>query len=863
MMFASRDFWRRRGASDEHTRPLSRLLRTDRVLRSRRRRCPPDFLPDSALSIPGAAVYTFWDMIGHFRHIASLALCSPLAASPGGLDLIQRYCYDCHGEGMKKGGISLEDLIQAGPAGHGHDWQKVWKMNRNELMPPAGKDGPTAQERRLISEWISAQMLGVDLENPDPGRVTIRRLNRMEYEYTVTDLFGTDLQAEGMYSVDDAVTSRRLRDMLPPDDKAFGFDNIGDFQSLSPALLETYFEIAEFVVANVIALDGPLYPETNLGDPLEVTRSEEEEKTDHRVTFRVEKSGDYRVGLRFSLGGWAEYGGGYDFTVEMDGNVLLRERIDVGGHATHVYNPQVRLKSGEHELVLSTVARDPDFKGMLRHLELRPRVWLNGPMDPAAANFPDSHKRIFFRGPAPEEPEAKRNYASEILRRMTGRAFRRPVDEETLERLGAIAMLHENFERGIADALTAVLTSPRFLFRSEAQPQPNETRAVHPIDEFALASRLSYLLWLSLPDEELRSLAAEGKLREQLESQLARMLADPKAARFFEDFPGQWLRTRNVLMTPVSRRDEELNPVRESMKRETEMLFEHIAREDRDLIELVTANYTFVDGRLADFYGMADLAEPGFHKVNLAPESRRGGILTQGSFLVATSNPNRTSPVKRGLFVLENLMAIEPPPPPPDIPSLDEARANGERPRTVREQLELHRNDQSCASCHAHFDPIGLVLENYDVIGKWRDDEGGEPIQPSETTVTGHALDGVEDLRAYILERRDNFYRCVTEKLMTYALGRGLGPADAVTVDEISLKLRDSGGKFSVLLGELVRSRPFQMRRGDDGKVIDPPRADIPEAPPPEKRKGRRFSAEEFRRAQQNGRQPSTPGEAD
>lgn len=785
-------------------------------------------------------------------------------AEPDGGELLEIFCFDCHGDGFDKGGISLEEWLEKDPGEGHHDWERAWKIARHELMPPADEMQPTFEERRKIVDWVARTRLGVDPAAPDPGRVTIRRLNRMEYEHTVTDLFGVELRSEGVYSSDSSVATKRLRDMLPPDDKAFGFDNIGDFQSLSPALLEQYFEIAGFIVGEVVSTDGPSFPEREL-DGLQVDESAADgPRVDHVQVFRVDEPGEYTLGIRFSLGGWADYGGGYDFGIELDGAQLVRERIDVGGQKTHLWEPTLRLEPGEHRLSFHTVARDPDSDGRLRHLRLRPKLWLTGPLDPERASYSESHQRVFFDGEAPADEEARDAYAREILRRVADRAFRRPVEEDTLDRLVAIARRIPHFERGVADALTAILTSPKFLYRAEAQPQPNDPESVHPIDEYALASRLSYLLWLSLPDERLRELAAAGELRDKVDGEIERMLGDPKAERFFEDFPGQWLRTRNVLMTPVSRRDEEINSVRASMKRETEKLFEHLVREDLDLLELVTADYTFVDRRLAEFYGLEGFEGGGFRKVDLPPESNRGGILTQGSFLVATSNPNRTSPVKRGLYVLETLMAVEPPPPPPDIPALDDVRVDGQRPTTTREQLELHRQEKSCASCHAHFDPLGLVLENFDSIGRWRDDEGGEPIVPNETTVTGETLTGVGDIRDYFERRRDKFYRCVTEKLMTYALGRGLGPADAITVDHITGRLMDEGGRFSVLLSELVESRPFQMRRGDDGRVIEPPRADLPEPPPPEMRKGRRFRPDAFRRAQKAAaeRAETTPEES-
>jgi hypothetical protein len=754
--------------------------------------------------------------------------------------LFERYCYDCHGDGLRRGGFALDKIFESDqPGEHRHHWEQAWKIVRHELMPPAGEDQPSEEERLAITRWIEEAQFGVDRDKPDPGRVTIRRLNRMEYEFSITDLFGVELSSEGTFSSDSATARTRLRDMLPPDDAAFGFDNIGDFQTLSPALLEKYFDIAEFVVGEVIVTDGPQIPEMNIGRDLRREVQRREHRVEHTAAFAVEHAGKYRLDVRFSLGGWREFGGAFDFTMFAGGGPLESERIEVGGQRTHQYSHEIDLNAGHNIVQLVTKAVAPDADGRLVPLELHPRILLTGPLGGGVRAYPDAHRRIFFAGDPPADDDARRDYAMEILRRIADRAFRRPVEDTRLHALTGIAMRGETFESGIAQAITAILSSPRFLFRAEAQPQPDDPESVHAIDEFALASRLSHLLWLSLPDDELAGLARRGELRNNLRAQVQRMLDDPKAARFFEDFPGQWLHTRNVLMTPISRRDSEMNHLRGSMKRETEMLFEHIARTDRDLVELVTADYTFVDKPLADYYGLSGHPGYGFQRIELPPESNRGGLLTHGSFLVSTSNPNRTSPVKRGLFVLENLLNAEPPPPPPDTPSLDEAVTPAGAPKTTREQLAVHRENPACASCHAHFDPIGLALENYDVIGRWRDAENGEPIRPDEVAVTGQQLTGIQDLRGFFASRKDRFYRGTTEKLLTYALGRGLDPTDAPTVDDITARLVADDGKFSTLLMAVIESPPFQTRRGDDGQERSSPRNAVPEPPPLEQRRPR------------------------
>ncbi|MGV3531297.1 MAG: DUF1592 domain-containing protein, partial [Chthoniobacteraceae bacterium] len=755
--------------------------------------------------------------------------------------LLEDHCYDCHGEGMKKGEFDLEGLLQLrGNEANGH-WKKVWDAVRQGFMPPVDADPLQSDSRKAITRWIAEQQLGVDFENPDPGRVTMRRLNRMEYEFTVTDLFGADFQQEGRFKEDPRVPSVQLREMLPPDDTAFGFDNIGDFQTLSPALLDKYFNLAEFVIDRTILVNGPRPREQQLpGDQVRIEKNQENGVATHQLTVPVAKSGRYRVAMQFRMGGWHDGDGSYALQLALGGKPLAREMVETGGEKVYTLAGQVELEPGDVVLNYTTSPADTNERGTARPLELRPRLWLIGPLD-SDLEYPESHRRIFTRESTPNDPAEREAYAREIMQRIAGRAFRRPVDEGMLARLTALVMSAPKFEQGIAQGMMAILVSPNFLFRNEIQPQPDDPKSIHPLDEFSLASRLSFFLWLSVPDDELTGLAGRGELRKNLRQQVKRMLDDPKSARFFEDFTGQWLRTRNVLMTPVSRGTEDpIDGLRWAMKRETDLFFEDIARNDRDLLELVTADYTFVNRELAEYYGIPAADEPGFQRVEIPPGSNRGGVLTHASFLISTSNPNRTSPVKRGLFVLENLLSIHPPPPPPTVGSLEDVKTlDGRAPRTVREQLELHRAEKSCAACHAHFDPIGIALENYSVTGRWRTEDNGVPITPDETTISGQRLTGIADLKQYFIDNKAQYYACVSEKLLTYALGRGLEPSDSVLVERMASQLQVESGKFSTLLLAVIESAPFQTRRGDDGAQKTAPALAVPPIPPPEKRKGR------------------------
>lgn len=516
-------------------------------------------------------------------------------------------------------------------------------------------------------------------------------------------------------------------------------------------------------------------------------------------------------------------------------------------------------------------------------------VTLRGPLDPARFVRPPNYTRFFPRE-VPADPPERTTYARELLESFASRAFRRPVDTGTVDRLVALATATasqpgKSFEAGIAQAMIAVLASPRFLFREEAVA-PDASGSGHPwIDEHSLASRLSYFLWSSMPDDELRALAAAGRLRSQLAGQMRRMLADPKSEALMRNFPGQWLQARDVesidiqvravltredppdpvldrqrarsrelrdrgyetlsaeerreldeLRAVLARRSSQplradlSTEVRRAMRRETEKVFEHIFRQDRSVLELLDADYTFLNEPLARHYGLTNLAVVGNEmvRVQLPPDSPRGGLLTQGTVLVVTSNPTRTSPVKRGLFVLENVLGTPPPPAPPDVPSLEEAtRSVKDRELTLRESLALHREKPLCSSCHDRMDPPGLALENFNALGLWRDQERGVRIDAAGTLAGSGAFSGVRELKRLLVTRhRSDFYQTLTGKLLTYALGRGMEYHDVETVDQIVARLEAGEGRASELLLGVVESAPFQKRRRgpshDEAVTADP-----------------------------------------
>jgi hypothetical protein len=560
-----------------------------------------------------------------------------------------------------------------------------------------------------------------------------------------------------------------------------------------------------------------------------------------------------------------------------DGEELLRhEFVRLEGRPFHFEFPR-DWKAGPHALAIELQPLTPNQE-QVRSLSIRVQsVTVRGPSDPRYWVRPPDYDR-FFPGtvPGPEDVAGRRRYTREVLGQFASRAYRHPVDDATRDRLAALAEAvsaqpGQTFESGVAQAMAAILTSPRFLFREEvAEPERSAPGRYPRVDEYDLASRLSYFLWSSMPDAELFRLASQRQLHANLPGQVERMLADPRSAELFRNFVGQWLQARDIESVPIDARavitrDEPPDPeserrrarfrelirkppeeltdaekkelqaaranfgrgfrrfrefqltteLRQAMRRETEMLFEYIVRGDRSLLELLDSNYTFLNERLARHYGIEGVQGEAMRRVELPPGSARGGVLTQGTVLAITSNPDRTSPVKRGLFILENILGSPPAPPPPNVPPLEEAdkKVAGRTP-SLRESLVLHRNVASCAACHARMDPLGLALEHFNALGRWRDKERAGPIDASGVLISGEPFADARDLKRVLIERhRREFYRCLTEKMLTYALGRGLEDYDVQAVDTIVAAIEKSGGRASALITGIIESAPFQKRR--------------------------------------------------
>ncbi len=743
--------------------------------------------------------------------------------------LLEDYCYDCHGEGMKKGGFQMDKYksVDAHLQDTEH-WFTVWKHLQSQLMPPSDEAQPSAEQRNEILRWIEKDVFKVDPNAPDPGRVTIRRLNREEYRNTINDVLGVKFDTN---------------EEFPADDTGYGFDTIGDVLSLSPLLMEKYMAAAEAIAAEIVAKSGGQIPTKYIGsdqfrgvdDPKKNARTLRFAEPASLVKAQaVEHPGRYRVTVELNVQGSMEATSHTaKLGVLVDGKEVQTAELGWDNRRNIKVSTELDLTPGEHQIGLTMTPGTPPQESENPLTARIENVNLHGPLDGSHVEYPGEYYRVFLDGPPPADAEARTAYGRKIVRHVAERAFRRPVNDATVERLSVLAREVEqgpngSFERGIGHAITAMVASPRFIFRAEAQPEPNNPGKIVPIDEFALASRLSYFLWSSAPDEELLELARKGQLRANLRQQVDRLLAHERSERFVDNFVGQWLQTRDVEGMNIDARRvlgrrrraeaEEIfsNRVRRAMRQETEMLFAHLVKENRSVFELLTADYTFLNEDLARFYDIDGVKGGEMRKVPLAEDNkRRAGILGHGSMLVVTSNPTRTSPVKRGLFLLDNLLGTPAPPAPPDVPELEAAR-RGEAKLTMREMMEVHRADALCASCHKRMDPLGLALESFNAIGQYREEEDGAKIDTAGQLITGEKFADVRELAAVLATSRgDDFLRCLTEKLLVYALGRGLEYFDTPTTAKIVEQLKKDGGAIHSLVYGVVESAPFQKRRGD------------------------------------------------
>jgi len=763
---------------------------------------------------------------------------SSVGAPPSALharQLIDRYCVTCHNERLETAGLRLDRIDVANVAEGAEIWEKVVRKLRTGTMPPSTRPQPPVGDRAALVSWLETSLDQAAAAHPNPGRTeTLRRLNRTEYQNSIRDLLALDIDATAL---------------LPPDDSGYGFDNV-NVGDLSPALLDRYISAARKISRLAVGSTQTSLQSDVIRVPPDTTQEEHVAglpmgtRGGISVSYTFAQDGEYDIQIRLArnrtgnIGGLRRRGGLHTvqllldrmpvatFTVERpdggddalaDSHLKLRVRVTAGPHdvgATFLKKASSLLET-ERQPLLSHFNEQ-------RHPRLTPAIYqvtITGPYAPQGAGDTPSRRRIFVCTPTgagpPQEDEA---CAEEILSTLMRRAYRRPISAADVE--GPMAFYREgrsdgDFDVGIGRALTAVLVNPKFLFRVELDPDQIASGAAYRISDLELASRLSFFLWSSLPDDELLDVAIRGDLGRpgELERQARRMLADSRSHNLASNFAGQWLQLRNLAAVSPSPRlypdfDDNL---RQAFRQETELFFDSVLREDRSVLELLEADYTFLNERLAKHYGIPGIYGSRFRRVALPEDSKRGGLLRQGSILAVTSYATRTSPVIRGKWVLDNILGAPPPPPPANVPVLEENSVRAGLP--MRERLRQHRSNPVCASCHRTIDPVGFALENFDAVGRWRDHAGDSgPMDASGGLPGVGEFEGVDGLEAAILSRPELFVGRVTEKLLTFALGRGVEFYDAPAIRTILRDIEPDGYRFSSLILGIVKSEPFQMR---------------------------------------------------
>ena len=743
--------------------------------------------------------------------------------------LVEKYCVTCHNDRTKTGNLTLTGLDVAQPGEHAETWEKVVRKVRAGLMPPGGMPRP---DRAALDAFAGRLESGLDryaAAHPNPGSAGLHRLNRNEYANAIRDLLALD--------IDEAT-------LLPADDSSEGFDNIADALRVSPALVERYtaaaVKVSRLAVGNLLLsastttyrVPGDLMQAEHIeGLPLGTRGG-----TLIQHTFPLDADYSIRIRVRGAAIGLAAANlQGEEIELTIDG-----ERVKLLP-ATAQIDLKLPVKAGPRAIGVSFVRKPPpgadDIWATFAANSGVQSVAITGPLTPTGLGDSASRRKIFTCHPplpasAPggasaglrRDPPADRAggaqstveenaCARQILSTLARRAFRQPVSDADVQLLLSFyqtGRANGGFDGGIEQALARILVDPRFTFRLEKEPASVPVGRPYRLSDLELASRLSFFLWSSIPDEELLDLAIKGRLHEPavLDAQTRRMLADPKSDALVTNFGGQWLFLRELKNArPEARFSENL---RQSFRRETELLFNSIIREDRNVLDLLNADYTFVDETLAEHYGMPNVRGSRFRRVAVTDDARRG-LLGQGSFLLVTSVANRTSPVARGKWVLENLLGVPAPLPPPNVPSIDEG-SDVTAIKSLRQRMEKHRQQPTCAACHKIMDPIGFSLENFDLIGRWRTSEGGTPIDATSQLVDDTPLDGPASLRRALLARPEVIVRTMTGKLMTYATGRALQYYDMPAVRAIVNDASKNNYKFSSLVLGVVRSDPFQKR---------------------------------------------------
>jgi cytochrome c553 len=773
------------------------------------------------------------------------------AASSPHAAVLSKYCVTCHSDARRTGGLSLERADLADVPKGAETWEKVVRKLRVGMMPPPGMPRPAPAQIDELAGYLETALDRSATDKPRPGRTAMHRLNRAEYANAIHDLLALDVDASAL---------------LPPDDESSGFDNIADVLTISPSLMERYlsasWNISRQAVGNLNIAPGTVVyrvrPDLSQDQHVEGLPPGTRGGMIARHTFPLD--GEYTIKLRLWRNTFDLMRGmedPHDIEISMDGQRLTL--VTAGGREEFLKmaeNPgtfageldkrlavTVPVKAGVHTLWATTVLRSHAVRDDLVKPFLRTtvdgldimgdpsvdRLTIEGPRAATGPGDTPSRRKIFICTPWTESRRSSREIeaseggcATKILSSLARAAYRRPVDKQTVDTLidfyrkgRAGASGTSAFDRGIESALQFILASPEFLIRFEKDPPNVAHNAPYRLDDVALASRLAFFLWSSIPDEQLLTLASQGKLSDPvvLDQQVKRMLADARSQALVTNFAEQWLHLRNL---KSSAPDLEAFPdfddnLRQAMKEETSLFFDSIVREDRSVVDLLNADYTFINERLARHYNIPGVYGSQFRRVKVTSEARRG-LLGQASLLTVTSYPNRTSPVERGKWVLTNLLGVPPQPPPPNIPTLPEATTADGKVLSLRERMEKHRANPTCAGCHKVMDPIGFALESYDGIGRWRRTEDGALIDTSGTLFNGANVDGVIGLRRNLVAQPEIFVGVMTEKMLTYALGRGLEYYDMPAVRRIVRDAKTKDFRFSSLVLGVARSTPFQMK---------------------------------------------------
>jgi hypothetical protein len=756
---------------------------------------------------------------------ATLSLWFCGGAFPQVGEAVRTYCADCHDAEAKKGGLNLDSILAEKIAAHSDTWEKVVRQLAARQMPPIGKKRPDdAGYDRLVAA-LTSELDRQAAAHPQPGRTdTLRRLNRTEYQNAVRDLLALDIDAKSL---------------LPDDEASHGFDNVtvGD---LPPALLQRYITAAQKISRMAVGTVSQEPKSETVRVRPDITQ---EDRIDGLplgtrggilIRHSFPQDGDYEVQVRLmrdrnelveGLNGEHEMEVLVDrdraasFTIKppkdkdhskVDANLRARFPVKAGPHDVGV--TFVRDSASLLERLRQPYKASFNFH---RHPRLSPAVYqvsITGPFEAAGPGDTPSRRRLFVA--YPREKAEEESCARQVLSTVMRRAYRRPVTAADLERPLQFYREAGSFEAGIEAALSAVLLSREFLFRTEHDPAGLPGKTPYRISDLELASRLSFFLWSSIPDDTLLDAAVRGELKQPdvLDREVRRMLADPRARSLVTNFAGQWLYLRNLeSFTPDGRLFPDFDDnLRQAFREETSRLFEQVIREDRSVLDLLRTDRAWLNERLAQHYGIAHVYGERFRQVKLDAASERGGLLRQGSILAVTSYATRTSPVIRGHWILKNLLGTPPPPPPPNVPALENNTVSASLP--VRERLAHHRENAACASCHNIMDPVGFALEHFDAVGRWREWEEGKPVDASGGLPDGSRFVGVAGLEQALLKRPEIFVGTLTEKLLTFALGRGIEPGDAPAVRGIVRRAAGGGFRFSEIIDSIVLSPPFQMR---------------------------------------------------